>query len=63
MPESQTTSALISIDNEGRIVITAPQLAEALKGAEASQQARVAASNNIIQCGCNIVKGCGGSLA
>ena len=36
MAESQTTPASISLDNEGRIVITAPQLAEALKGAEAS---------------------------
>ncbi len=63
MPEPQMTPASVSIDNEGRIVITAPQLAEALKGAEASQQARIAASNNVIQCGCNVAKGCGGSLA
>ncbi len=63
MPESQITTASISIDSEGRIVIIAPQLAEVLKGAEASQQARIATSNNVIQCGCNIAKGCGGSLA
>ncbi len=63
MPESQITTASISIDSEGRIVITAPQLAEVLKGADASRQARIAASNNVVQCGCNTVTGSGGSLA
>jgi hypothetical protein len=60
MAESQTTPASISLDNEGRIVITAPQLSEALKGAEASLRARpLPASNNVVQCGCNLVAGCG----
>jgi hypothetical protein len=59
MTESQIIPAKISIDDQGRVVITDPQLAEALKGVAEPPQRLVAANNNVTQCGCNLVAGCG----
>lgn len=62
----------ISIDDQGRVVIEDPQLAEAARRVAAPSQEgaapsplrpelrpQLAASNNVVQCGCNLVAGCG----
>ncbi len=45
----------ISIDNEGRVVITNPQIAEQLKAVAPA----VKALDTVINNGCNTVAGCG----
>lgn len=60
MPEPQVIPASISIDEQGRVVIINPQLAEAMRGlAAAAISQSVAAENRVVQCGCNTVAGCG----
>jgi hypothetical protein len=61
----QTIPAQVSVDEQGRVIITNAQIAESLRAAaQASASAsRLAAGNYVIQCGCNTVAGCGGGLA
>lgn len=58
MAESQTP-ARVSIDEQGRVIITGLE-AEALQRALTESQLRpIFANNNVPQCGCNVVQGCG----
>jgi hypothetical protein len=49
----------ISIDAEGRVIVTNPVLASRLKAGPTSRAMR-AADNSVAMCGCNVVAGCGG---
>ena len=62
MKEPQV-AAKVSVDEQGRVIITDPQLAEALKSIAQRLPPQLAAANNVVQCGCNLVANCGGSLA
>lgn len=61
MTEPQVTPAKVSVDEQGRVIIADQKLAEALKGV-AQRPQQLAAANNVVQCGCNLVANCGGSL-